>query len=129
MDFEPMTDEEKRINRLFVPWFRASMKLYPPKYGGLVRWMPNGKAWGRKRKRKKKSERLPDGTRRYTKKARNRMVAEHRAADAARGKRTKRELADVLASLSADERAAVAASPHVITAVEKIVEAMLFRFS
>lgn len=64
-----------------------------------------------------------------TRKRRDAALIHARARANATGKRTKRELSEVLASLSADERAAVAASPHVISAIEKIVEAMLFRFS
>ncbi len=91
--------------------------------------MPRGKTWGKGRKRKKKGDTLPNGLRRRTRKARNQMVAAHRAAAAAQGKRTKRELADVLASLTPVERDAITGNAHVISAVEKIVEAMLFRFS
>src|SRR5262245_27128924 len=55
-----------------------------------------------------------------TKRARNAMVAAHRAAAAAGGQRTKRELAEVIASLNEKEREALLANEFVISAVEKI---------
>lgn len=64
-----------------------------------------------------------------TQRAKDAAIARHRAAAQARGERTKRDLAEVIAGLSKEEQAVLAGSEHAVSAVEKILEAMLFRFS
>lgn len=88
----------------------------------------------RERKRSRKQKRIKPvrtstGIRTRTKRARDEAVARHRADRISRGPQTKRDLAEVIASLTAAERKVIAADEHVISAIEKIVEAMLFRFS
>jgi hypothetical protein len=65
----------------------------------------------------------------HTKRGRDAAVARHRAVRNSRSPAVKRDIGEMIASLSPKERAALVASPHVIAAVEKILEAMLFRFS
>lgn len=67
--------------------------------------------------------------RKHTRYGRDEAVARYRADKRTKNAATKRSLAEVIASLSPEERAALAANEHVISAVEKILEAMLFRFS
>ncbi len=65
----------------------------------------------------------------HTKRGRDAAVARHRAAKFSRNPVSKRTVAEVISSLSAKERAALVANKDVVSAVEKILEAMLFRFS
>lgn len=64
-----------------------------------------------------------------TRSERDEAIARYRARRLVYSNKTKHEVGDVLSGLSKEEQAALTASPHVVTAVEKIIEAMLFRFS
>lgn len=80
--------------------------------------------------RRKKKKKIDGRTMRpRTKSGRDAAVARHRALIKSRNPVTRRTIEEVIAGLSAPERAAIAGNKHAISAIEKILEAMLFRFS
>jgi hypothetical protein len=69
------------------------------------------------------------GSRAANRQRRDAAVARARAMTRMRDPKVKRDIGEMISSLSAKERVALTANKHVIAAVEKIIEAMLFRFS
>lgn len=116
-----MNMEEKVVNSAMFRLLKKRDEL--PRHQRVVK--------GKRRKKKKATDydAQVKQTRARTRTGRDEAVVRYRAASVARNRVTTRTLADAIASLTPVERDAITGNAHVISAVEKIVEAMLFRFS
>lgn len=124
-----MTGEGDK-NAQFFRLFLKRQKLPDYILKGPMRKMPRG-ARG-KRRRPPPPSTIAEHERRIrarTKRGHDEAVARHRAREIARAPASKRDIAEVIASLPKEERAALVSNPQVIGAVEKLLEVLLFRFS